>query len=263
MQRGKPAETVSGEKANEVLGRSYLRFLVEQDPRFEVVFVCESGDDALACVQGSKLHVAFLDVHMPGMDGFQTADRLGDDAPMVVFVTAYSDYAVRAYEFGAFDYVTKPIDPARFESTLNRVADRLIERQAAQSGGAGGVTNQEDDGEPRHGRRLLSGVRQELVYTESEIEVIESHGNYVEVRIHGDVCRVRESLESFCGKLDFPPFARVHRSYVVNLKCVRTIRYGKSGTAELTLSDGYVVPVSRRHRNCVTEALRCAHSSDP
>lgn len=248
---------------DEVLGRDYVRILVEQDPRFEVVFVCESGDDALTCVEGANIDVAFLDIRMPGLDGFQTADRLIDVSPIVVFVTAFSDYAVRAYEFGAFDYVTKPIDPARFESTLNRVADRLLERQAAQSGGAADLATQEADGVPRDSRRLLSGVRQGFVYKDSEVEVVESHGNYVDVRIRGETCRVRESLESFCGKLAFPPFARVHRSYVVNIKCVHTIRYGKSGTAELTLSDGYVVPVSRRHRNGVTEALRSAHSSDP
>lgn len=248
---------------DEPLSRGYLRALAELDSRFEIAAVCESGFAAVAYAKDSPLDVAFLDIRMPGLDGFQALAEMRDTNPLVVFVTAYSDYAVRAYECGAFDYVTKPIDPARFAETLNRVTSRLLERDAAQAGGMEPASRSPSSFPASEEKRVLTGVRQDVVFTESEIEVIESHGNYVSVRINGEPCLVRQSLDGFCRQLDSPFFVRAHRSFVVNLKRVRTIRYGKSGTAELKLADGFVVPVSRRHRNDVTEQLRSVQSQEP
>lgn len=247
---------------DERLSRDYLRALIEQDPRFEIALVCGSGLEAIVYASQSHLDVAFLDVRMPGLDGFQTSDGLRNAGPLVVFVTAYSDYAIRAYDCGAVDYVTKPILPSRFAQTLDRINDRLLERAAAQSKGAPPPTATIKSPLPLD-RRLLTGVHQDVVYANSEIEVIESEGNYVNVRIHGESYLVRESLDSFSRKLEFPPFVRTHRSFVVNALAVRTIRYGKTGTAELTLADNYLVPVSRRHRNTVAEVLRTVLSHKP
>lgn len=247
---------------DEPLSRDFLRVLTEHDARFEVTAVCESGHDAIDCASCTSIDVAFLDVRMPGLSGFQTLDRMPSPPPLVVFVTAYSEYAVLAYQCEAIDYVTKPIDPSRFAQTLDRVHARLRERAAAQLGAAPSATAMIRSPLPVD-RRLLTGVHQDVVYTDSEIEVIESEGNYVKVRIHGESHLVRESLESFSRKLEFPPFVRTHRSVVVNALAVRTMRYGKTGTAELTLADGYLAPVSRRHRNSVAETLRSVLSHDP
>lgn len=248
---------------DEPLSRGYLRALTELDTRFEVVAVCESGFAAVAYAKDSPLDVAFLDVRMPGLDGFQAFEKMQDTSPLVVFVTAFSDYAVRAYDCGACDYITKPIDPSRFAETLDRVSSRLLEREAAQSGRTKPASRFAPSCEASQVKRVLAGVRQDVVCLESEIEVIESNGNYVNIRINGETCLVRQSLESFCRKLDSPPFVRVHRSFVVNIRCVRAIRYGKSGTAELELADGFTVAVSRRHRTAVAEVLRSTVSQEP
>lgn len=247
---------------DEPLGRDYLCALVKQDERFEIVGACQSGFEVVACARDVPIDVAFLDIRMPGLDGFQTLETLRVADAVVVFVTAYSDYAVRAYDCSVFDFVTKPIDPARFAQTLNRVSDRLLERRAARSGGTTHASHVAASPPAAEEMRLLAGVRLDFVYTESEIEVIESQGNYVNVRIRGEFCLVRESLESFCRRLVSPLFLRVHRSFAVNMGCVRKIRYGKSGTAELILADGYVVPVSRRHRTRVADVLRATLSSE-
>lgn len=241
---------------DEQLSRDYLCALAKLDARFEVTALCESGIQVLEYASQSPLDVAFLDVSMPGLNGFQIVERLPCPPPLVVFVTAFSDFAVRAYDCGAIDYVTKPIDPSRFSQTLDRVNDRLHERGAAQTR----MTPPTADpvrglAEPQE-RRLLAGVRQDVVYTHGEIQMIQSQGNYVNVRINGESCLVRESLDRFCSVLDPSAFVRVHRSYVVNMRYVRAVRYERAGTAELTLADGCVVPVSRRHRNAVSESLR-------
>ncbi|TWT91802.1 Transcriptional regulatory protein YehT [Botrimarina colliarenosi] len=248
---------------DEPLSRGYLRALAELDDRFEVVALCDSGFAAIEYAEDSPLDVAFLDIRMPGLDGFQAMAKMQGANPLVVFVTAYSDYAVKAYDCGAFDYVTKPIDPARFAETLNRLSDRLLERDAAQAGAATYAARPAPNFQASEEKRVLAGVRQDVVFSESEIEVIESQGNYVSVRINGESVLVRQSLDSFCRLLDSPSFMQVHRSFVVNLVYVRAIRYEKSGTAELDLAGGFVVPVSRRHRSAVAELLRSTLSREP
>jgi two-component system LytT family response regulator len=247
---------------DEQLSRDYLYALAKLDARFEVTAVCESGLHVLDCASQSPLDVAFLDVSMPGLNGFQIAERLPRPSPLVVFVTAFSDFAVRAYDCGAIDYVTKPIDPSRFSQTLDRVNDRLHERDAAQTRMTPPTAAPGGELAAPPERRLLAGVRQDVVYTHSEIQLIQSQGNYVNVWINGEPCLVRESLDRFCSELDPSAFVRVHRSYVVNMRYVRAIRYERAGTAELTLADGFLVPVSRRHRNAVSESLRALMPRD-
>ncbi len=249
---------------DELLSRQYLAALVSQDGRFQVIATCDGGFEAVAHARSAQLDVAFLDIRMPRMDGFKTREAIRLTVPLIVFVTAYSEYAVKAYDVDAFDYVTKPLDPARFAQALDRVCKRLSEKEAATHAAASAVQIAgvpEPTDLPGRSKKLLNGVRHDLIYSDSEIESIESHGNYVNVRVRGDCCLVRESLESFCRQLNPADFVRVHRCFVVNMRRVLEMRYGKAGTAEVVLSDGCVVPVSRRHRNRVAEVLRRTLSS--
>ncbi|MEO2048752.1 MAG: LytTR family DNA-binding domain-containing protein, partial [Pirellulales bacterium] len=145
------------------------------------------------------------------------------DRGLVVFVTAYGSYALRAFKYGAFDYVEKPIDPVRFSQVLDRIHQR--------------------------GKKLLNAVRQDVVYRECEIQIVENAGNFVNVRIKDESYLVRESLDNFCCRLNSPDFVHVHHSFVVNVQWVRKMQYGKSDSAELYLTDGPIVPVSRSRRS--------------
>lgn len=244
---------------DEALSRQFIVELVTQDPRFQVVAACASGCDAVTTAATTKLDVAFLDVRMPRMDGFQTLQELEKHVSLFVFVTAYSEYATRAFDVNAVDYVTKPIDPERFSQTLDRVYSRLNRRNDILGASSIDAAANELIDPARLGQagsHLLSAVRQDLVYRESEIELVESHRNYVKVLIRGEFTLVRESLESFCRRLTSADFVRVHRSYVVNMKWVRQLRYRNAGTAEIVLADGHIVPVSRRSRGKVAELMR-------
>lgn len=245
---------------DELPSRHYVCELVKEDPRFRVVAVCDSGQSTVAHARETPLDAVFLDIRMPGMDGFEVAEAIQDRTPLVVFVTAYGDYALRAFEHEAFDYVRKPIDPARFARVLDRVHQRLLEKKAAIAQRPQGRqvedTTAVAPSTSQHGKKLLSAVRQDLLYQECEIQLVESASNYVNVRINDESYLVRESMDNFCRELSSPDFVRVHRSFVVNVRWVRKMRYGKSGSAELDLEGGYVVPVSRSRRKEVTDILR-------
>ena len=245
---------------DELPSRQYVCELVKQDPRFRVVAVCDSGQSTVTETQKFQLDAVFLDIQMPGMDGFEVLEAIQDSNPLVVFVTAYSDYALRAFEYEAFDYVKKPINPTRFSQVLDRIHQRVAEKKAVNSKlpqvSSTGDTKTISASAIQQGKKVLNAVRQDLIYQECDIQFVESASNYVNVRINDESYLVRESLENFCSRLSSPDFVRVHRSFVVNVQWVRKMRYGKSGTAELDLADGHVVPVSRSRRNKVTDILR-------
>ena len=247
---------------DELPSRQYVCELIKQDPRFHISTICDSGLSTITEAKKHQFDAVFLDIQMPGMDGFEVMEAYEGSKPLVVFVTAYGEYALRAFEYEAFDYVQKPIDPARFSKVLDRVHQRLIERKTLSTSVESANTKQDyiEKSNARdlaqQGKKLLNAVRQDLIYEEKEIQVIESASNYVNVRIKDEFYLVRESLDSFCRKLSSDDFVRVHRSYVVNVQWVRKMRYGKSGSAELFLADGHVIPVSRSRRNEVAEILR-------
>ncbi len=244
---------------DELPSRQYVCELIEQDPRFRIVSVCDSGESTVAEAHRVQPNAAFIDIQMPGMNGFEVLESLQTTRPLVVFVTAYGDYALKAFEYEAFDYVKKPIDPSRFSRVLDRIDSRLSESIPIPSGTATASASTEelpDAKEEAADKKILSAVREDLVYQESEIQLVESAGNYVNVRIRDESYLVRESLENFYRNLESPDFVRVHRSYVVNVHWVRKMRYGKSGSAQLFLADGHTVPVSRSRRKEVTDILR-------
>lgn len=245
---------------DELPSRQYVCALLKQDSRFETVAVCDSGHDTVVKARACHPDIMFVDIQMPGMDGFDVIEAFQGTKPLIVFVTAHAEYAVRAFECEAFDYVKKPIDPARFARILDRLHQRLEEIKALTSplvqAASAQIEEANSDDPNREGTKLLSAVRQDLVYRDSELRLIESAGNYVNVRIRDESYLVREPLESFCSNLDPASFVRVHRSFVVNIQWVRKMRYGKSGTAELFLADGSVIPVSRGRRTEVADILR-------
>ncbi len=246
--------------------RRYVCALVERDSRFQVAEVCDSGHAAIAKVQDNPVDVMFLDIQMPGLDGFAVIDAIGDIKPLIVFVTAFGEHALRAFEYQAFDYVKKPIDPTRFASVLDRLCRRLNEGRSDTSqlpvpDARVNATTSAKTHIPI--KKVLNAVRQDVLYQESELQVVESSGNYVSVRVNNETFLVRTTLEHFCQDLDPAIFVRVHRSFVVNIQSVRRMQYGKFGSAELYLADGYIVPVSRGRRSEVAKILRnCSECSE-
>ena len=233
------------------------RFVAELDD-FRVRAEADSVDTAIASITSATPDVIYLDVRLGTHSGFDVLDGLrGIVSPLVVFTTAYSEHAVRAFEVQALDYLLKPFDRDRFLSSIARVRAALVEPDRS-------------DLEERM-RRLLAGmpgrtapVRQILVrdgdraffLPVDDIQRISAAGNYVEVHAGGKVHLVRESLANFVAQLDPSDFLRVHRSHVVRVTFIAELRPMFHGDYELVLRDGQRLALSRRYKQLLPEAIR-------
>jgi two-component system LytT family response regulator len=223
---------------DEPLARANLRVLLARDPAIELVGECGSGAQALAALRELRPALLFLDVQMPEMDGFDVLEQLGDAAaPVIVFVTAFDQYALRAFDAGALDYLLKPFDDARFAQALARAKARLAQAPA----GAGRIA-------VRNGRSV--------VFVEvAGIDWIESADYCVGLHVGPKTWLLRRSMAAIEAEFERAGFCRAHRTAIVNLARVRGLETSAGGEMEAVLPDGVRVPVSRRYRAGLQERL--------
>jgi len=257
---------------DEPLAREILRMRLGREPDFQIVGEARDGDEAIAMIIEQFPDIVFLDVHMPGPSGFEVLQSLPRELmPLVVFVTAYDEYALRAFDVHAVDYLLKPFDEERFQRMLSRVrahasrdearqriASLLDERSAPTApaparanGGNGAHTSNGGTATQTYLQRFVvkdaSGYR--LLRT-ADIDWIESAGNYV--RIHsssGAAFIVRITMVELERSLDPEQFARIHRSSIVNLDRITELRPATSGDFHVLLSSGTSVRMSRHYRD--------------
>ncbi len=224
---------------DEPAARRLLVRLLSAHADIRVVGECRHGREAVSVIRSTRPHLVFLDVRMPELDGFEVIDAVGiDEMPPVVFITAFDDYAVRAFDIQALDYLVKPFSDARFQTTLQRARQRLGELAAA--------------GSNRFVVKL--GSRSEVVTTD-EIEWIEAQDYYALIHVGEAAHLVRRSIRSLETQLDPRRFARVNRSSIVNLDGVRQLERRSDGRVTVTLRGGTVLPVSRRRRDRLIRLL--------
>lgn len=231
---------------DEPLARRLVRVLLEGDPEVVVVGEC-SGSDAAVTVTSQRPDVLFLDVHMPEVDGFDVLEALAPGpAPVVVFVTAYADHALRAFEVHALDYLLKPIDDARFAEALARAKEQVRARRRGE------IDERLNDflrERSRYARRFLVRTRDKtLVVNAGEIDWIEAADYYVSIHAGNASHLLRETMAEIEARLDPKQFFRVHRSAIVNVERVREIHPLFRGDCELLLGDGTKVRLSRTRR---------------
>jgi two-component system LytT family response regulator len=233
------------------------RFIAELDD-FRVLAEADSVDSAIAAIANGAPDVVFLDIQLGTRSGFDVLEGLrGRESPLIVFTTAYSQHAVRAFEVQALDYLLKPFDRDRFLQAVSRIRAALAEPDRS-------------DIEERI-RRLLANepgraavVRQILVrdgergyfLAVDDIQRVSAAGNYVEVHARGKVHLIRESLSEFIAQLDPAEFLRVHRSHVVRIGFIAELRPLFHGDYELVLQDGQRVSLSRRYKQLLPPAIR-------
>ncbi len=226
---------------DEPLARSNLSVLLRRDPSIEIVGECGSGSEAIGEIRISRPELLFLDVQMPECDGFDVLELLGKDSPSaIVFVTAYDQYALRAFEAGALDYLLKPFDNARFERALAR---------AKQTISAGMVR-------ARRPERIAVKSAGEVCFVKiSEIDWIEAADYYACLHVGSKSLLLRRSMLELEEDLDPNLFCRVHRSTIVNLERVQGLRVAADGEYEVLLENGARVRLSRRYRKQLQERL--------
>jgi two-component system LytT family response regulator len=228
---------------DEPLARRNLIVLLRLDPDIGAVVECGSGPEAIEAMQRSRYDLVFLDVQMPECDGFDVLELLGADLPpAIIFVTAHEDYALRAFEAGALDYLLKPFDDARFVRALNRAKDKIAHYASAP---------------PRRAQRLTIKSRGELIFLDvTDIDWIEAAGYYACVHVGAGTHILRRSLSDLERDLGEDRFVRTHRSIVVNLDRVRGLELHTSGEYEVVLKTQVRLRLSRRFRKELQDRLR-------
>jgi two-component system, LytTR family, response regulator len=226
---------------DEPLARTNLRVLLVRHPHIEIVGEPESGLEALEAIRRTKPHLVFLDVQMPECDGFDVLEILGGDVPpAVIFVTAYDQYAVRAFEAGALDYLLKPFDDDRFERALQRAQDKIQNYRPT----------------PHVAERLtVKNAGRILFLKTTEIDWIEAADYYACLHVGARTHLLRRSMSELEKDLDPSVFCRIHRSAIVNLARVRALQPNRDGDYEALLYNGSVLPVSRRYRRQLQSAI--------
>ncbi len=219
---------------DEPLARSNLAVLLRTDPEIGIVGECGSGAEALSEIRVANPDLLFLDVQMPECDGFDVLELLGTDLPpAIVFVTAYDQYALRAFEAGALDYLLKPFDNPRFELALSRAKQRIrLGRDRTQ----------------RLERVAIKNAGQVCFVKITEIDWIEAADYYACLHVGPKSHLLRRSLSDLERDLDPNVFCRVHRSSIVNLEQVRGLKLGEDGEYQVQLDNGATVRLSRRYR---------------
>ncbi len=241
---------------DEPLVRSGLRSLLEREPGVTIVGEARNGIEALEVIQASTPDVVFLDVQMPGMDGFEVLFGVAADArPSVVFVTAFDDYAIRAFDVHAVDYLLKPFDAERFGLALDRVRARRGDASGASAQRLDALLTELKSARRYPDRLLLKDEGNVIVVLVADIDWIEAADNYIKVHARGARYRVRQAIKDVETKLDPVHFARAHRSAIVNLDRVRTLQPMAAGEYVITLSSGDKVALSRGYRDSFREKL--------
>ncbi len=227
---------------DEPLARSALRQALAPHADVRIIGECEDGDEALARVPEWAPDLLFLDIQMPGLDGFELLQAL-EAPPMVVFTTAYDQHALRAFEAQAMDYLLKPLDPARVDRALEKA--RLLARGRSDSTPSAS-----------HLHRLVVRRGDRLVPLRVEaIDWIGAEGNYVALHLEGATYLHRDTLAGLESRLDPARFLRIHRGILVNIDRVKDVQPGPNGDAEVRLTTGEVLPLSRRFKAQATQRL--------
>lgn len=261
---------------DEAAARSRIRKLLREEQDVTLAAEAASGPETLDAVRRYDPDLLFLDIQMPGMDGFGVLEALLDDSsrlPVVVFVTAYDEYALRAFEARAIDYVLKPFDDERFREALNHARQRLRERRSdrirrqvealveeARIGGA-----PEGDAEASPPARARPGadgpssipVRRRgriLLVAADDVDWIEAAGDYVRLHAGGETFLVRNSMNEMAERLG-ERFLRIHRSTIVRMDAVKELSPRTHGDYEVVLRDGTRLRLSRSYREAAAKAL--------
>lgn len=227
---------------DERLAREELKSLLKDYPEFEIISEAKNGNEGVQMINELKPDLIFLDVNMPGVTGFDLLKQL-EEIPIVVFVTAYDEYALKAFQVDALDYILKPVDPIRLKDTLRKVVSKSEEENAALT---------EDDEIVK--RKILS--IDDFVFIKdgekcwfiemSKIRYFESDGNYVKVYFDQSKPMILSSLGSFEQRLDFNYFFRANRKFIINVKWIETIENWFNGGLMVKLKTDEKIEISRR-----------------
>ncbi len=226
---------------DERLARKELRSLLNRFHEIEIIDECSNAEEAKVAIELHRPDLIFLDIQMPGKNGFELLNDL-DRAPKVIFVTAYDEYAIKAFEVNALDYLLKPVNPDRLEEAINKLMRQKQELVPVQEEMIDGLRNKlfEDD------QIFLKDGEKCWFVTLKDVRMFESEGNYVRVYFNEFRPLILKSLNALEDKLDPKIFFRANRKFIINLKWVNGIENWFNGGLQAQLKNGEKIEISRR-----------------
>ena len=242
---------------DEPLARERLSGLLSQEPDIEVVGQARDGEEAVTAIHDDSPDLVFLDVQMPQMNGFDVIEAVGSDKmPLVIFVTAYDQHALKAFQVRALDYLLKPFDRERFKDALGR-ARKQLERD--ENGDLGrrllALVKDLRRDQPKSDRLVVkSGGRLFFLRTD-EIDWVEAAGNYVRLHVGPGSHLLRETMNAIEGRLDPEKFFRIHRSRIVNMERIQELQPWLNGEYAVLLRTGTRLTLSRGYREKLQDRL--------
>lgn len=238
--------------------RRNLRALLKHEPDIELVKECGDGRDAVSQIRVLQPDLVFLDVQMPELNGFEVLEQLaGHPLPVIIFVTAYDQYALQAFAVSALDYLLKPFDDARFHKALAQ-ARRQIEQQDASELGKKLLTllGEVKPDAPRYLTRLMVKTTGRVIFVRvDEIDWIEAYDNYVRLHTGGKAHLLRQTMNELEANLNPEQFARIHRSTIVNLDRIKELHPHFNGESLVILRDGTELKLSRSRKDWLEQRL--------
>jgi len=240
---------------DEPLARERIASMLAERANYEIVAICKDGRETVAAIRDEKLDLVFLDVKMPELDGFQVLDAVETTyPPAIIFVTAFDEFALKAFEVSALDYLLKPFDKARFEKTLSRFEERWKEK-AEQAAAPDKSVSEElkaflrsialEKKEEFASRFPVKSNGNIYFVRTDDIDWIDAMGNYTALHSGGRKHLIRETIKSVEARLDPKRFVRVHRSAIINLDRLRKLQPYFHGEYVVTLEDGTTLTSSR------------------
>ena len=256
---------------DEPIARRRIARLVRAEPDIEIVGECGSGKEAVAALRAQPVDLLFLDVQMPDCDGFGVLAAVGAERlPTVVFITAYDEYAIRAFEVHAVDYVLKPVQADRFHAAVAHARDQIAQATTAQSGRRLRALLEQAlaDREPalppvgddppgsRHLERITVRRDGKVVFVKTtDVDWFGAEGNYVRLHVGKVTHVIRQTMQALERQLPRRRFARIHRATIVNLDSVRELQPWFAGDSLVILRDGTQLKVTRTYRAALEARL--------
>jgi two-component system LytT family response regulator len=241
---------------DERLSRQRIRRLLAFEPECEIAGECENGSDAVRMLALESPDILFLDVQMPELDGFEVVRAIREPPPLIIITSAFDEYALRAFEVHAFDYLLKPFDRKRFRESLHRAKIHLTrERSESPDGRIAALIEHFANERKAPDRIAVRNNGRVVVLKVGEIDWIEASDNYVCLHCGSETHVLRETMGQMETRLDPARFVRVHRSTIVNLDRIRELQPWFRGEYRVILRDGTELTLTRSHREKLESRL--------
>jgi two-component system LytT family response regulator len=235
---------------DEPLARERVKRFLKDERDFELLGECGNGDDAIKAIREKKPDLVFLDIQMPEKDGFDVIRGIDSGSlPNIVFITAYDQYALQAFEVHALDYLLKPFNRERFHQSVRRAKDQIESRRRGELDERLASLISSIAPDKKYLERLVvKSVGRVFFLKTGEIDWIEASGNYLKLHVGRDSHMIRETMNSIEAKLDPSQFMRIHRSTIVNIDRIKELHPMFSGDYSVILRDGSELALSRNYR---------------